>query len=541
MAAIKTITDFETFEQEFLAGAPEAQWTALNHLRETEFSRLDKKKQAYLDYTGSNLYPASLVKNFQSRLLENVYGNPHSENPTANLSSLVIEETRQRVLEYFNAKGDYCCIFTANATASLKLIGESYPFGKEGAYVYTHDNHNSVLGLRQYALNKQSSIEAIYLNNDYCFSKQELEATLEKYTTNGNRLFAFPAQSNSTGIKHSLELVELAHSKGWDVLLDTAAFVSTNKLDLQTIQPEYVCISFYKMFGFPTGVGCLLVKTKKESFQTISAFGKLRSNKPAFFGGTVAYVSSNSQPIQHDDQVLAHHPLNAILQYDHQAFEEGTPDFLSLPAVIDGLNFLDELGMPVLQKRIGALMQHMIQKLVQLRHANGQPFIEICGGEERKDRGSNILIKFKRSNGIQYWGGTLEKMLAEFNSAHGEHYKLSVRIGTFCNPGVNESCSMDQDNETSGTFHVRLKEEMDCLNNNCGFQASDYLQVLRRKLTDTNYQKYSPEKHEEMKLNANRHGYMSGGMRVSIGMATTPRDIYEFLCFANYVLENHPD
>lgn len=83
-------------------------------------------------------------------------------------------------------------------------------------------------------------------------------------------------------------------------------------------------------------------------------------------------------------------------------------------------------------------MQHMIQKLVQLRHANGQPFIEICGGEERKDRGSNILIKFKRSNGIQYWGGTLEKMLAEFNSAHGEHYKLSVRIGTFCNPGVNE-------------------------------------------------------------------------------------------------------
>jgi len=39
------------------------------------------------------------------------------------------------------------------------------------------------------------------------------------------------------------------------VLLDAAAFVPTNPLDLSVVQPDFVVISFYKMFGYPTGVG----------------------------------------------------------------------------------------------------------------------------------------------------------------------------------------------------------------------------------------------------------------------------------------------
>jgi len=317
--------------------------------------------------------------------------------------------------------------------------------------------------------------------------------------------------------------------------------MSTNKPDLRLIQPEFVCVSFYKMFGFPTGIGCLLVKVKKEPFQTTSAFGKLRSHKPAFFGGTVAYVSSQSHPIEHNGRTPEHHPLNAILQYDHQAFEEGTPDFLSLPSVIDGLNFLDQIGMPVIQQRVYALMHYLIDQLVQMRHKNGASFAEICGGYERKDRGNNILIKFKRSNGVQYWGGTLEKMLSEFNNGQGDQYKVSVRIGTFCNPGVNENCSMDQKDETSEAFHFRLEEEKVKQKGSNDYQQNNYLETLRKKITNPAFQKYSNEKHEEMKKQANRNGYMSGGMRVSIGIASTPRDIYEFLRFANFILEKYPD
>jgi len=44
-----------------------------------------------------------------------------------------------------------------------------------------------------------------------------------------------------------------AHEHGWDVLLDAAAFVPTNPLDLSQVKPDFVPVSFYKMFGYPTG------------------------------------------------------------------------------------------------------------------------------------------------------------------------------------------------------------------------------------------------------------------------------------------------
>ena len=71
-------------------------------------------------------------------------------------------------------------------------------------------------------------------------------------------LFAYPAQSNFSGVQHPLEWIPRAQAAGWDVLVDCAAFVPTNRLDLAEWQPDFVAISLYKLLGYPTGVGCLL-------------------------------------------------------------------------------------------------------------------------------------------------------------------------------------------------------------------------------------------------------------------------------------------
>lgn len=56
-----------------------------------------------------------------------------------------------QVLDYFNASPEnYKCIFTSGATAALKLIGECFPWSSESCYMYTMENHNSVLGIREY-------------------------------------------------------------------------------------------------------------------------------------------------------------------------------------------------------------------------------------------------------------------------------------------------------------------------------------------------------------------------------------------------------
>jgi selenocysteine lyase/cysteine desulfurase len=56
-------------------------------------------------------------------------------------------------------------------------------------------------------------------------------------------------------VQHPLEWIEQAHNQGWDVLLDAAAYVPTSQLDLIKVKPDFVPISFYKMFGYPTGLG----------------------------------------------------------------------------------------------------------------------------------------------------------------------------------------------------------------------------------------------------------------------------------------------
>src|ERR1051325_9825877 len=116
-------------------------------LRKKEYSRIDKTGQVYLDYTGSNLYPQSLLDKHHKYLKNAVYGNPHSINPASILSEKNIATTRKRVVEFFNAH-DYHCVFTPNASGALKIVGECYPFGPGSHFLLTVDNHNSVNGIR---------------------------------------------------------------------------------------------------------------------------------------------------------------------------------------------------------------------------------------------------------------------------------------------------------------------------------------------------------------------------------------------------------
>ena len=74
----------------------------------------------------------------------------------------------------------------------------------------------------------------------------------------------------------------LTHAKsfGYYTLLDAAALAPTSSFSLSRTPADAVAISFYKMFGYPTGVGALIAK---KSF-----LEKLQ--RPWFAGGTVDVV-----------------------------------------------------------------------------------------------------------------------------------------------------------------------------------------------------------------------------------------------------------
>src|ERR1700719_1953694 len=101
---------------DFIARFPSYEKTALlDDLRATEYRRLDKRRQVYLDYTGGSLYAESQLQKHFELLRSGVFGNPHSANPTSVAMTEHVERTRRLVLEYFNARDDYILVFTQNA------------------------------------------------------------------------------------------------------------------------------------------------------------------------------------------------------------------------------------------------------------------------------------------------------------------------------------------------------------------------------------------------------------------------------------------
>ena len=101
----------------------------LDELRVSEYSRLDRQRHTYLDYTGGGQYAEFQLREHMALLGESVFGNPHSHNLTSLAMTDLVEQTRAYVLKFFNASpNEYVAIFTPNATGALRLVGEAYPF-----------------------------------------------------------------------------------------------------------------------------------------------------------------------------------------------------------------------------------------------------------------------------------------------------------------------------------------------------------------------------------------------------------------------------
>ncbi len=279
---------------DFLKTHPEYSATAaLDSLRQTEYTRLDAAHRSISITRAQACMPKSQILRHHQMLSEHVFGNPHSSNPSSLASTELVERTRAYILQFFHADpAEYTAIFTANASGALKIVGESYPFDPDSRYLLTFDNHNSVNGIREFAHARGAQVTYIPVAlPDMRVDEAQLDLELSRPSKNGHNLFAFPAQSNFSGVQHPLEWIEKAQAHGWDVLLDAAAFVPTNPLDLSSVQPDFVPVSFYKMFGYPTGIGALIAR-REALAQTAPSLvrgrddhGRLRAGRQVLPGG----------------------------------------------------------------------------------------------------------------------------------------------------------------------------------------------------------------------------------------------------------------
>ena len=376
-------------------------------LRAREFPRLDETGLAYLDYTGSALPSMRQLRAHDALLRDTIFGNPHAASGPSARSTAALDAARALLLAHLGADdAEYEVVFTANATAAVKLVAESYPFAPNGFCALSADNHNSLNGVREYA--RRAGARVAYLPLDDELRLTNAAAMLgELGAPPGPKLFGFPAQSNFSGVRHPLELIHVAQGAGFDVLLDAAAYLPTAALSLRTWHPEFVTLSFYKLFGLPTGIGALVARR--------DALARLR--RPWFSGGTVEYVS-----VQND----RHSRLPGAL-----GFEDGTPNFLGAATLPAGFALLADVGIDRVSGHVACLTNAMLQELLALRHETGSPVARLYGPSNCRERGGTIAFNVLTKDGtvVPYWSVD--------ERAHVR--RVAVRGGCFCNPGAAET------------------------------------------------------------------------------------------------------
>ncbi|XP_060233574.1 molybdenum cofactor sulfurase isoform X2 [Meriones unguiculatus] len=421
--------------------------------------------------------------------MENVYGNPHSQNITSKLTHDTVEQVRYRILTHFHTTPeDYTVIFTAGSTAALRLVAEAFPWvsrapENDGShFCYLTDNHTSVVGMRKVAA--AMNVTSTPVKPEDMWSAEEKGAGAWDPDCQIPHLFCYPAQSNFSGTRYPLSWIEEVKSGRrspasvpgkWFVLLDAASYVSTSPLDLSAHRADFVPISFYKIFGLPTGLGALLVHRRVAPLLRKGYFG----------GGTAAaYLAGEDFYI----------PRASVAE----RFEDGTISFLDVIALKHGFDALERLtgGMESIQQHTFALAQYTHSALSSLHYPNGAPVVRIYSDSQFSSpevQGPIINFNVLDDDGNIIGYSQVDKMASLYN--------IHLRTGCFCNLGACQR-------------HLGLSEEMVKKNFQAGHVCGDDIDII--------------------------DGRPTGSVRISFGYMSTLEDAQAFLRFISAIRLRSP-
>ena len=451
----------------------------------------------YLDHAGTTPYPKSLMKSFEKEMNSYLFGNPHSHSPASMLSTDQLESTRIEALKFFNADPKHFdLIFVVNATAAIKLVADciSDYSQRQGGFWYRYhaDAHTSLVGIREVAARGSHCFLSDHDVDDWLSARVQSDSRTSRLLSEDDEvttLFAYPGQSNMNGRRLPLSWPRRIRSSALHgagkvySLLDAAALVATAPLDLSDHDnaPDFIALSFYKIFGFPD-LGALIVR---------KAAGHVLSQRRYFGGGTVDMVINGEGPTKEDWYARKATSI-------HEMLEDGTPAFHSIIALRIGLRIHKQLfgSMMNVSMHTSALAKVLYEEMSTLSHANGLTVCQVYKNRssvygDSKTQGPTIAFNLRDSKGDLIGKSDFET-LATLNN-------VQIRTGGLCNPGgIASSLKL-----SPASMRENFEEGVRCGN-----------------------------EIDEM------HGKPTGVIRVSLGAMSSQKDVAKFLNLLQLFVDN---
>ena len=442
-------------------------------LLERDFSHLRRSKVAYCDYNGCPPVSSRLLDVCaKEMMMSGVLGNPHAgaTSSASRATERLVEQSRETVLRHFSAPdfGEYQCVFVnGGATSAIQLVGDVFFSSSRDGLSYAAENHTSVVGLRNVAWHRGGDVNvlveeengktgwtSVKLNGEGTTTKKKTKMWFRRRRRKRGgvvkkHLLAYVDESNFHGqgvreenVKRKVEEIRREGSECF-ILLDATKSAATRPVVLKDVEralrPDFIVASAYKIFGYPTGVGFLLVSNR--AMKMIERNGNI--NRKFFGGGTAKVIDANT---------------NFFVAKENAAgLERGTLPFQQIAALPKCFEWYQSIGGPeMIRINAGHVGEVLAKGLWNLRHANGKPVVEIYGSqwrhlEEHLENQSDYDDRYKK---LTYDGRKIVSLsTVAFNvlSDDGTHVGYSkveralasqniiVRTGCCCNPGACES------------------------------------------------------------------------------------------------------
>jgi cysteine desulfurase / selenocysteine lyase len=373
------------------------------------------KPLVYLDNAASTQKPKQVLEalNYYYEVQNsNIHRGVHYLSQKA---TIAYEEVRETIHKFLNTRYSHEVIFTRGTTESINLVASS--FGKryvnrgDEIVVSAMEHHSNIVPWQMMCEERGATLRVIPMDEQGELILESLDSILTEKT----RLVSVAHVSNALGTVNPIKtIIGKAHQKNIPVLIDGAQSVAHYKIDVQELDCDFYVFSGHKLYA-PMGIGVLY---GKEEFL---------NEMPPYHGGgemikevTFAKTTYNDLPFK---------------------FEAGTPNVGDTLALQSAINYVENIGIEVIDSWENELLNYATQKLSTIEG------IRFIGTAQKKA----AVISFLIGNIHPFDMGTLLDRMG-----------IAVRTGHHCAQPVMDFFRIPGTVRASFAFY-NTKEEIDSL------------------------------------------------------------------------------
>ena len=348
----------------------------------------------YLDNASTTQKPMAVLlasRHYYEAMNSNIHRGTHH---LARLATETFEKARQTVSSHLNARSSDEVIFTSGTTDSINLLanilglsGRITP-GDE-VLISALEHHSNIVPWQMLCERSGAILKVIPCLEDGTLDQATFLSLLSART----KILALTWISNSFGTVNPVqEMAVAAKNVGALVFLDAAQAVAHTRIDVQLLDIDFLAFSGHKAYA-PTGIGVLWGRA-----EILNALPPWRGGGEMIKEVTFEKTTYNELPFK---------------------YEAGTPNIEGAIALGAALDFVNDIGLSVIQKHEQALIRSAANALASI------PGIRFFGPEDRAG-----ALSFNVAGIHHYDLGTLmDQMGVAVRTGHHCCQPLMARFG----------------------------------------------------------------------------------------------------------------